>query len=823
MARKPAKQRRSAKEPIHKSANPAFPAIALTQIKQQAMELIQANRYPEAQGVYEQVVQAGLADASVYANLAALLQIAGRSDDSIPLLKQALALQPDNAAALVNMGNALQASDHNPEAITAYRDAIAINGSLPEAHTGLGVALLANCKIQEAIHHHRLALNLRTSYPEAWSNLGYSLLHQDGRRQEAIAACHQALQLKPDYSEAHSNLGLALYSDGQIEAGLASQRKAIELRPSLPNAYLLLAETLRDLNRLPEAIEAYRRSIDLNPKCHKALTGLAAAYMDSGNPREGMKFVEQALIIKPSWANAACIKIYILSKLGLETESLEASESFLNHPQDTGEGLVAKGVLLEKMKRYSEAHVAIEQALIHDPTLYPAYYCRGLILAREGKVQAAVDAYKQAITLRPAYYDAATAIFYTELFCRGDQGERIRSEAEHYWANAPRPKLPAFEPQPNPAAKLNANGEAPIRLLLLSGDIGEHAVSCFLEPLLRHLDRQRFELVLALTHRRSEPRAQALESLADERVDLTGLGEDQAVETLRSKACAVAIDAAGWTKHNALPLLRHRVAPVQCHYVGFCGTTGLNTIDYMIGDAVLTPPELQSQFTETLWPLPRCWSTFRPTFDPPAISERSVDQPIIFGSFNNLIKFSDRCADFWAAALGAVSGSQLFLKDENAQIKEVRERVEHALQSRGVAPGRITFLNRVANWHQHMDLYNRVDIALDTTPMTSATTGFEALCMGVPLLAIQSDWMGGRMSSSTLTGLGREAWISRNPTSFAANAKQLSATILSQPNGLKQELRQQFLASPLSDGPSLCRALEQAFEQMLTAHRSGQA
>ena len=823
MARKPAKQRRSAKGPSPKSTNPATDAVALGQIKQQAMELIQANRYPEAQGMYEQAVQAGLADASIYANLAALLQIAGRSDDSIPLLERSLALQPGNAVALLNLGNALQTAGRTKEAIATFRDAIAIDRSIPEAHTGLGVALEASDEVQEAVLHHREALSLLPTYPEAWSNLGHCLLSGTDTRQEAIAACREALRLRPDYPEAHSNLGLALYADGQIEAGLASLRQAIVLRPSLTNAHLFLADALLELNRPPEAIASYQKYLELTPQCPKALTGLAQAHKNSGELMEGLRMAELALAIQPDWVKASMIKIEILDALGRAEDALEASEFLLQNSDESGQGFLTKGVLLEKMKRYPEAHAAIEQALRLDSTLYAAYYCRGYMFAREGKVQAAIDDLKQVVSLSPSYYDAASALFYTELFCRGEQGERIRSEAEHYWANTPRPRIPAFEHLPNPRAKLNANGENPIRLLLLSGDIGDHAVSCFLEPLLRHLDRQRFKLVLGLTHRRREPRAQTLESLADELVDLTGLGEEQAVEKLRSKACDVAVDAAGWTLKNALPLLRHRVAPVQCHYVGFCGTTGLNTIDYMIGDAVLTPPELQSQFTETLWPLPRCWSTFRPTFEPPTISERPLDQPIIFGSFNNLIKFSDRCADFWAAALGAVSGSQLFLKDENAQIKEVRERVEHALQSRGIAPGRITFLDRVANWHQHMDLYNRMDIALDTTPMTSATTGFEALCMGVPLLAIQSEWMGGRMSSSTLTALGREAWIARDPTSFAANAKQLAATIQSQPNGLKQELRQQFLASPLSDGPSLCRSLEQAFEQMLAEQRSGKA
>ena len=260
---------------------------------------------------------------------------------------------------------------------------------------------------------------------------------------------------------------------------------------------------------------------------------------------------------------------------------------------------------------------------------------------------------------------------------------------------------------------------------------------------------------------------------------------------------------------------------MQCHYVGFCGTTGLATIDYMIGDAVLTPPELQNQFSEKLWPLPRCWSTYAPTFTPPPLRDRPQGSPLTFGSFNNLVKVGDRCLEFWAGALQSVPSANLLLKDKYCAVPSVRERILRPLAALGVDPGRIRFVDRVANWHAHMDLYNQVDIALDTTPMTSATTGFEALCMGVPLLAIQSDWMGGRMSSSALTALGRGDWISREPRAFAARAAELASIIESQPNHLKRELHRQVRESPLWDGASLCGALEQAFEQMLEECASG--
>jgi protein O-GlcNAc transferase len=799
---------------------PGLASATLQQNKQQAMELIGAERYGEAQQIYEQLLASGQADAQVCANLAALHQIAGRSAESIPLLERAIALQPAYPEALLNLGNALQTDGRTEEAITAFRQAIALNAALPEAHTGLGVALQDRGQLQEAIDHHREALRLRPAYAAAWSNLGVALRSRGDCRQEAIAAFREALRLKPAYPEALSNLGIALLADGQSEAGLASQRQAIALNPNLPQPHLHLGEGLRELHRLPEAITAYRTAIQCKPDAAGAYAGLALALQELGDLEQGLLVAEQGLAIRPDWLPIHWSKIKILDELRRPEEALEASEALLQQQPDSAQGFLAQGALLETQQRYAEAHVALDQALQLDPSLSEAHYCRGWMRAREGETQAAIDAYRQALELKPGSYEAGCALFFTALFCRGEQGERIRAEAEQFWARFPAAAVAPFPPRAAVAAQALA-AAAPIRLLLLSGDIGDHAVSCFLEPLLRGLDRRRFQLVLALSHRRREARARDLEQLADEVVDLTGLGEAEAVALLRRQGCAVLIETSSWTAHNRLPVLRHRVAPVQCHYVGFCGSTGLASMDYMIGDAVLTPPQLQNQFTERLWSLPRCWSTYAPTFTPPPLTDRLEGAPLTFGSFNNLLKLTDRCADFWAAALQAVPAAQMLIKDGKALEPSVQSRVRRQLQSRGVAPERLSFIGHVADWHAHMDLYNRVDIAFDTTPMTSATTGFEALCMGVPLLAIQSDWMGGRMSSSALTTLGRADWISREPAAFAAQAAELAASSEREPNQLKRQLHRQVRTSELWDGASLCRALEQAFEQMLQQCASG--
>ena len=778
------------------------------------MELIGADRYGEAQQIYEWLLASGQADAQVCANLAALHQIAGRAAESIPLLEQAIALQPAYPEALLNLGNALQTTGRSQDAINAFLQTIALNPALPEAHTGLGVALQAQGQLDDAIGHHRQALSLRPAYPAAWSNLGVALRARGDCLQETITAFREALRLMPEYPEALSNLGLALLTDGQIEPGLASHRQAISINPNLPQLHLNFGDGLLDLNRLPEAIHSYRTAIELKPDEPKAYLGLARAHQLLGDLEPALLNAEQGLAIQPDWLPILWIKFQLLNMLGMPDAASEAVEAMLTNQPSCGISYLAKACLLQENYRNEECNRTLDQALNIDPNLYGAYYCRSYLLASAGKYKEAIVALKQAVAVAPSFYDGHIGRFYLELICHGDQGERICIEAEQFWKQYPAPRVDPF-PAREAMAKQVLAAPQPIRLLLISGDIGNHSVSCFLEPVLRGIDRYRFQLVLALTHRRREARAHELEQLADELVDLTGLGEVEAVAVLRQRSCAVAIDTSGWTEHNPLRLLRHRVAPVQCHYVGFCGTTGLANMDYLIGDAVLTPPEIQNQFSERLWALPRCWSTYAPTFTPPPLKDRPEGAPITFGSFNNLLKVGDRCLEFWAAALQLVPSAQLLLKDKFSADSSVRERIVQPLADLGVHPARVQFIDRLADWHDHMDLYNQVDIALDTTPMTSATTGFEALCMGVPLLAIQSDWMGGRMSSSALTALGREDWITRDPAAFAAMAAELAADSMRKPNQLKRQLHRQVRASVLWDGSSLCRALEQAFEQML--------
>jgi predicted O-linked N-acetylglucosamine transferase (SPINDLY family) len=152
----------------------------------------------------------------------------------------------------------------------------------------------------------------------------------------------------------------------------------------------------------------------------------------------------------------------------------------------------------------------------------------------------------------------------------------------------------------------------------------------------------------------------------------------------------------------------------------------------------------------------------------------------------------------------------------------MRRTVLERLSAHGIATERIQLIERVADWKAHMRLYNTLDLALDTTPLNSGTTGFDALFMGTPLVALRGDWMGGRLTSAMLKALDCHAWVAESPDQFVTIVRDL----LSDRGHLRRsrrDLRQRVLASHLCDGPGLAAMMDREFRLMAELHNSERA
>jgi predicted O-linked N-acetylglucosamine transferase (SPINDLY family) len=354
---------------------------------------------------------------------------------------------------------------------------------------------------------------------------------------------------------------------------------------------------------------------------------------------------------------------------------------------------------------------------------------------------------------------------------------------------------------------------------LLSADIGNHVVGLFLKPLLRHHDPKRCQLDLLSMRRLYDNASEELVGLAEGYHNLEGLPEAEARTLLQAQEYDLIVDTSGYTRGSGLHLLAERCAHRQAHYIGYHATTGLATIDGFIGDEVTAAPELQDQFCERLWRLPRPWLAYpRDSEFPEASPLMQTDWPVL-GSFCQVSKISQTTLLFWAEALRRMPEAVLVLKDKGLQDPVLRQRLEDRLTSLGVHPGRLMFLSPVPLWWDHVDHYNLLDVALDTTPWSSATTGFEVLAMGVPLVTIRGNSMAARMSSSLVQGLGRSDWMADTPEAYATIVANLCSD-LPKLRASKAIRQQEVLASPLFDETDLASQVVDLFCKVITQEKN---
>ena len=92
--------------------------------------------------------------------------------------------------------------------------------------------------------------------------------------------------------------------------------------------------------------------------------------------------------------------------------------------------------------------------------------------------------------------------------------------------------------------------------------------------------------------------------------------------------------------------------------------------------------------------------------------------------------------------------------------------------------------------------------------------------MGVPLIALQGNWMGARMTSAMLNALGKPGWIAQDEDEYVGKVRTLARDVDGRKD-LRATQRARMAASPLCDAKGLARAIEDALEAMFDLRMTG--
>ncbi|MFO8238819.1 MAG: FkbM family methyltransferase [Prochlorococcaceae cyanobacterium] len=614
-----------------------------------------------------------------------------------------------------------------------------------------------------------------------------------------------------------------LIQAGHTDQGKARLAEAREMGDTCSKALHYMAKCTLALGNGQEAVEMLQRSIELDPHNPAAVLELGLSLKNIGEPKAAEAVIHQAVWLY-GFRHASCEPSSDdLNNLGMAyhelgdiQQALECLDRALQIDPMMESALMRKAAILHNQQtRHDEVLEIWERLQERKPDDLTLMSNRASLLTGIGEVKEAIDLLNKVISHNPANRRAHLHLAFAHSIAGLEAVEAHLCHLSEFWM------LQRASSQPSSSLTPRAllAGAQKLRVGFLSAELGNHVVSQFLEPFLTHYDRNRFEVELIEVHENRSRRALELAKLADAVITVQHLSLGEARHRIRSRGYDVIVETSGFTRDSGIEILADRCARVQCHYIGFHASTGLDTIDWFIGDQLTTAEDLADQYVEKLWRLPRLWLASRVEDRLPSAESSNQGSFPVLGSFNQFAKVRGETLVFWAAALRRIPDAQLHLKSYSTDSERPRRRILQTLERAGIDPSRITFFPRTNSRLENLECYRGIDVALDATPWAGATTTFDALSMGVPVVGILGATTAGRMTCSILRALGKEEWISTTPEEFAEAVEHLVGELARLRAG-RLELQQQVLNSSLYDGADLARHLEDALRAMVSAARS---
>jgi Flp pilus assembly protein TadD len=188
------------------------------------------------------------------------------------------------ATELATRANALLAAGDAKSAVPVLEEALRLEPEDEDLHYNLGIAYGRTGDITNAEHHYREALRLLPDYPEVHNNLGNLLLHAK-RLGEAEKQFTEAIKLMPELSTAHNSLGIVRQSQNRMPEAIACFRKAVEFNTNYWQAHFDLAIACLSQGAKEEGLRELQAVLRLKPDYKPAQSALDKILANP--PRQG--------------------------------------------------------------------------------------------------------------------------------------------------------------------------------------------------------------------------------------------------------------------------------------------------------------------------------------------------------------------------------------------------------------------------------------------------------------------------------------------------------------------------------------------------------
>ncbi len=750
--------------------------------------LLEACRYLEVIAHAKRMTARFPEHAFAWKIMGVAFKLLGQDADAILPMQRAVALAPDDVEAHYNLGVALQELGRLDEAETCYRRALELDPAYADARLNLGVALSRLQRLEEAEASLRTVLLDDPRCVAAHSNLG-SVLLERGCLEEAASCLRQALQLDPHNAAVHDNLGLALYRLHRLDEAEAQFRAALRIDPDRSGAHTSLGVALQEQGRLDEAEAHFQIAQQIDPEDARAHERRGSIHYIRGRLPEAEACFRRALRIVPDEAGIHANLGRLLRHLMRFDEAEASLRRALEIRPDDIETLNKLGLTLMDTGALGEAEHCFRRVLAKTPDNPGVIGNLAHALASLGRIGEAEACFRRAQQLLPDDASLHSNLLY--FLTLNDLLDAEGLFAEHLRF------AERFEPATAVASAMPTRDRDPARRLhvgFVSADLNNHAVASFIEPVLAKLAHDaRFTLHAYCNSLVNDATTQRLREHFAHWTAVVTHSDAELADAIRADGIDILIDLSGHTAGNRLPVFARKPAPVQATWMGYPGTTGLQTIDYCLGDPFYLPPgQFDKQFTEKIAYLPAN-SPYSPPPDAPPVSRLPAADlgHLSFGSFARPNKISRKVVALWAELLRALPDSRMILA--GMPEADACGALLDGFRAEGIEAGRLTLHER-CDTQTYLGLHRHVDICLDTFPYNGGTTTLHALWMGVPTLTLAGATAAGRSGASILAHAGLESFVACDARDFVDKGVSWAGR-LDELAAIRADLRERFLRS----------------------------
>ena len=416
-----------------------------------------------------------------------------------------------------------------------------------------------------------------------------------------------------------------------------------------------------------------------------------------------------------------------------------------------------------QIKEYDKILILLEEFIKkndYNTKVYEAIY---KIYVTLGKIDKAIQHLEIIIKKEPTNLKAYSAYLFCLLYSENyDQKDYIKHALDFS------KKIKIYNENEKKPLLLRHNNK--IKIGFITPHFDGNSIDGFLEDFLNNIDKKIFELN-AFNLNLSDEKSDHLKHLFNNWYHVKDLNDLELINFIREKEINILIDLVGHGPDNRLSIFKNRAAPIQISWLGYCNSTGLKEMDYIIVDKFIVQDREKNLFSENFLYAPEIWNTHKLMNEDLNISSPPYlkNKYFTFGSFNNFSKISDKTVMVWSEILKKTEG-KLILKSSSQSKIELEKNIFDKFSNDLIKNNQIEILEGQRDKMEHMKLYNKIDLCLDTFPYNGVTTSFEAIWMGIPVLCLTGNSFVSRCGESINKNLGLSEFIAKDTNEYIEKA-----------------------------------------------------